>query len=128
MMGGQGLHVVRHAGRGGDLGMVGPGGGEALVEHPLVEEMPLVGKLAAEALAHDHEALMRPEGLVGAEQIDVAAQRAHVGEAMGRIAHAVDAGSRAGRMGHGSDPGHVVDLGQDVRAMREADEPDGAIL
>ncbi len=65
---------------------------------------------------------MRAVGLVGREEIDIGPERLHVGQAVGRIAHAVHAGEGARRPRGGADLGHRIDLAHDVRAMRETDQ------
>ena len=84
---------------GGDLGVVGTGGDEALARLGLVEEMALVGQLGGERGPDRHDALMRAVGLVGREQIDVAAERQQIGQAVRGVGDAVDDGDGAEGLG-----------------------------
>ena len=70
---------------------------------------------------------MRPVGFVGGEEINVGAERAHVGKTVRRIGDAIDADKRAGVMREPRNVGDGIDLGDDVRRMRETDEAHLAI-
>ena len=121
---GQSVDVIRHPGTGRDLGMVRPGGGVPLVQHAVVEEMRLPRQLEAERLAQDHDPLMRAIGLVGREQIDVTPKGRDIRKPVWRVADPVHHRPRARVPRHRADRRHVVDLGDDVGAMRETDQLD----
>lgn len=79
----QRVDVIRDPGAGGDLGVVGAGGGQALGGDAGVEPVALVRQPLGQRAAYDHDALVGAVGLVAGEEVDVRPQRAHVRQAMG---------------------------------------------
>ena len=89
--------------------------------------MRLVRQRLPGGAAHHHDPLMRPIGLVGREEIDIRPKRGDIGQAVRRVGDAVDDGQRPGPPGGLADRGDIVDLADDVRAMRESNKPDLAV-
>ena len=127
VMRGQRVDVIRHAGAGRDLRMIGPRRGEPLVQRARVEIVPLVRQRLAQRAADHHDPLMRAIGLVGREKVDVRPHQADIGKAVRRIADPVDADEGPGGMGQGGDLDHRVDLPHHVRAMRKAYQPHAVV-
>ncbi len=102
--------------------MIGPGRRQALVEDAGVELMALGGQLGGEFPADAEQPLMGPVGLVGREEIGVAAEAPHMGQRMGRVADPVHHRARARAPRDADDRRDVVDLSHHVRRMREGDQ------
>ncbi len=122
--GGDGFEIVGNAGGGRDLGVVRPGRGEAVARLGVVEEVTLIGEARREFGPDGHDALMGTIGLVGGEHVDVGAERGDVGQAVRRVADAVDHERRAGGAHEGRDLGDGMDFTHDVGAVRHGDEAD----
>ena len=116
------IDIVRHAGAGRDLGMVGTGRCKPLVADIGIEKMRLVDQPVGKRAPDHHDPLMRAIGLVAGEQVDIRSERADIGQPVRRIADTVTAGDRADVMRHGSDPRDRILLPDDVGAMRETDQ------
>ena len=72
------IDIVRHAGAGRDLGMVGTGRCKPLVADIGVEEMRLVDQPVGKRAPDHHDPLMRAIGLVAGEQVDIRAECADI--------------------------------------------------
>ena len=95
--------------------------GEPLIKHIAVEVMRLVRQQFRQRPADNHDALMRPEGLVSGKEVDIRPQPPDISKAVGRIGHAVNADEGASGMGQRRDLGHRVDFPHHVGAMGKAD-------
>jgi hypothetical protein len=99
VMGGQRIDVIGHARAGRDLRVIGACGVCRLYRTAWLKKCACPGSSMPKSAADHHDPLMRPIGLVGREEIDVAAQRRDIGKAVRRIADAIDAGEAPLRRG-----------------------------
>ena len=115
-------NVIRHARTGRHLRVIRPGRREPFVKRIGVEIMRLIGQRLPQFPADHHQALMRPIGLVGREQIDVRPQIANIRKPMRGVRYAVHADKCTSRVGNRSDLGDRVNLSHHIGTMRETDQ------
>ena len=119
--------VIRDPRTGRDLRVIRARGGEALGESAFVEPVALCWQRLGQIAADRHHALMRAVGLVGGEQIDIRPKRTDIRKPVRRVADPVDTSHGPGFVNQFDNGADIVDLADNVRAMRKADKADLAI-
>ena len=91
------------------------------------EEVVLRGHAGEQIATAEQRREVRPVDLVETRYVEVDAERLHVDPAVRGVGHAVDIGKRAGRAHTCRDGGDILQLADQVRAVREGDQPSALV-